>query len=141
MIRSLNRTLLLGTLSVACLGAAVSLAVSAQDPAPAADTVAPAEAAPAAEAPAAAAPATGSAERGKALAYTCQGCHGVTGYKNVYPSYHVPKIVGQSPEYLTAALAAYKNGTRTHGTMQAQATSFSDQDIADIAAYLSSLKK
>ena len=152
MIRSLNRTLLLGTLSVALVGGAVSLAVSAQDPAaeapaaeaPAAEAAAPAPApAAAAAAPATAAPAAivGSAERGKSLSYTCQGCHGVTGYKNAYPSYHVPRIVGQSPEYLTAALTAYKNGTRTHSTMQAQAKSFSDQDIADIAAYLSSLKK
>ena len=145
MIRSLNRTLLLGTLSVALVGGAVSLAVSAQDPAaeapaaeaPTADAAAPAPVA------AAAAPAAivGSAERGKSLSYTCQGCHGVTGYKNAYPSYHVPRIVGQSPEYLTAALTGYKNGTRTHSTMQAQAKSFSDQDIADISAYLSSLKK
>jgi len=147
MIRSLNRTLLLGTLSVALVGGAVSLAVSAQDPAAkapaAADAAAPAPAEATAAAPAAAAaPAiVGSAERGKALSYTCQGCHGVTGYKNAYPSYHVPKIVGQSPEYLTAALVGYKNGTRTHSTMQAQSKSFSDQDIADIAAYLSSLKK
>lgn len=155
MIRSLNRTLLLGTLSVALVGGAVSLAVSAQDPvaeapaaeAPTADAAAPAPAAaaaaPAAVVPAAVVPAAivGSAERGKSLSYTCQGCHGVTGYKNAYPSYHVPRIVGQSPEYLTAALIGYKNGTRTHSTMQAQAKSFSDQDIADIAAYLSSLKK
>lgn len=153
MIRSLNRPLLLGTLSVALIGGAVSLAVSAQDPAaeaPAAEAAAAdaAAAAPAAAAPAAAEPAAaepvamvGSAERGKSLSYTCQGCHGVTGYKNAYPSYHVPKIVGQSPEYLSAALTGYKNGTRTHSTMQAQAKSFSDQDIADIAAYLSSLKK
>lgn len=148
MIRSLNRTLLLGTLSVALVGGAVSLAVSAQDPAaeapaaeaPAADAAAPAPAEQAAPTPVPAA-LVGSAERGKALSYTCQGCHGVTGYKNAYPSYHVPKIVGQSPEYLGAALTAYKNGTRTHSTMQAQAKSFSDQDIADIAAYLSSLKK
>lgn len=133
-------------LSLVLAGGAVSLAVSAQDPASAEapeDTPKPpAEAAPVAAAPAkGSATVVGSAERGKSLTYTCQGCHGVTGYKNAYPSYHVPKIVGQSPEYLTAALTAYKNGTRTHSTMQAQAKSFSDQDIADISAYLSSLKK
>lgn len=83
----------------------------------------------------------GSADAGKQLTYTCQGCHGVTGYKNAYPSYQVPKITGQTSEYLTAALTEYKKGTRKHPTMQAQAQSFSDQDIADIAAYLSSLKK
>jgi cytochrome c553 len=83
----------------------------------------------------------GSAEKGKQLTYTCQGCHGVTGYKNAYPSYHVPKITGQSPEYVINALTEYKKGTRKHPTMQAQGQSFSEQDIADIAAYLSSLKK
>ena len=87
------------------------------------------------------APATaGNAANGKQLTYTCQGCHGVVGYKNVYPTYHVPKIGGQSQQYLLNALAEYKQGKRKHPTMQAQAESFSDQDIADIAAFLSSLK-
>ena len=86
-------------------------------------------------------PATGPAEKGKQLTYTCQGCHGVTGYKNAYPSFSVPKITGQSAEYLESALTEYRKGTRKHPTMQAQAQSFSEQDIRDIAAYLSSLKK
>ena len=85
-------------------------------------------------------PAQGDATRGRQLVYTCQGCHGVTGYKNAYPNYHVPKIGGQSAEYLTSALTEYKKGARKHPTMQAQSQSFSDQDIADIAAFLSTLK-
>lgn len=98
--------------------------------------------APAPAPAASAAPATpvGSAERGKPLTYTCQGCHGLTGYKNAYPNYHVPKIGGQSAQYLVRALTDYKQNKRTHPTMQVQAGSFSDQDIADIAAYLSELK-
>jgi cytochrome c553 len=111
-------------------------AVTAQDaPAPAATMPAPAQAAPAA-----AAPAKGDATRGKGLTYTCRGCHGITGYKNAYPNYHVPKIGGQSETYLANALTEYREGKRKHPTMQAQAESFSPQDIADIAAYLSSLK-
>lgn len=82
----------------------------------------------------------GDAESGRQLTYTCQGCHGIVGYKNAYPSYHVPKIGGQSTQYLVNALNAYQQGTRQHPTMQAQAQSFSEQDIADIAAFLSSLK-
>ncbi len=85
--------------------------------------------------------ATGDASRGKGLVYTCKGCHGLTGYKNAYPSYHVPMIGGQSETYLRNALTEYRTGKRKHPTMQAQAESFSEQDIADIAAYLSSLKK
>ncbi|HEY5971867.1 MAG TPA: c-type cytochrome [Pseudoxanthomonas sp.] len=85
-------------------------------------------------------PLTGNAENGRTLAYTCQGCHGVEGYKNAYPSFHVPRIGGQSAEYLAQALTEYKKGDRKHPTMQAQAQSFSEQDIADISAFLSSLK-
>ncbi len=77
---------------------------------------------------------------GKTLAYTCTGCHGIVDYKNAYPNYRVPKIGGQNEEYIVAALTGYKKGERNHPTMKAQARSFSDQDIADIAAYLSSLK-
>ena len=91
-------------------------------------------------APAAPATLTGNAQTGRTLAYTCQGCHGVTGYKNAYPSFHVPRIGGQSAEYLSQALIEYKKGNRKHPTMQAQAQSFSEQDIADISAYLSSVK-
>ena len=82
----------------------------------------------------------GDAARGKPLTYTCHGCHGLTGYKNAYPNYHVPRIGGQSQQYLFNALSEYRKGTRKHPTMQAQAESFSEQDIADIAAYLSGLK-
>jgi cytochrome c553 len=96
----------------------------------------------AAPTPATAAPAAlvGNAANGKQLTYTCQGCHGVVGYKNAYPNYHVPRIGGQTPQYLANALNEYKQGKRKHPTMQAQAESFSEQDIADIAAFLSGLK-
>jgi len=76
---------------------------------------------------------------GQEKAYTCLGCHGVEHYVNVYPSYHVPRIAGQHAEYLAAALQAYRAGTRSHQTMQANAGLLSDQDIADISAWLASL--
>jgi cytochrome c553 len=81
--------------------------------------------------------AAGDAQRGKQLGYTCLGCHGIENYKNVYPTYSVPKLVGQSPDYLAGALKSYRSKERSHGTMYAQAASLSDQDIDDIAAYLS----
>ena len=84
--------------------------------------------------------ASGDVENGRQLFYTCTGCHGIADYKNAYPSYRVPKVGGQNEQYLIAALTGYKKGERNHPTMKAQASSFSDQDIADIAAYLSSLK-
>lgn len=78
----------------------------------------------------------GDAERGKLLAYTCHGCHGVENYKNAYPNYSVPKLGGQSAQYLANALKAYAAGERSHPTMNSQATTLSDQDRADVAAYL-----
>lgn len=75
--------------------------------------------------------------RGKAISYTCLGCHGVDGYRNAYPNYSVPKLTGQHPEYLIAALQEYKGDQRSHLTMHAQASELSDQDMADIAAYFS----
>jgi len=82
--------------------------------------------------------AAGNAADGKIKAYSCTGCHGIVGYRNVYPHYHVPKIHGQNVAYVIAALNAYKNGERAHPTMRAQGESLSQQDIEDIAAYLSS---
>lgn len=80
--------------------------------------------------------AKGDPDQGKALFYTCTGCHGIVDYKNAYPNYRVPKVGGQNEQYLVAALTAYRNGDRQHPTMRAQAESFTDQEIADIAAFL-----
>lgn len=73
------------------------------------------------------------------LAYTCLGCHGVEGYRNAYPSYRVPKLGGQKAAYLVVAIKGYREGTRAHPTMAAQAASLTDQQIEDAAAYLASL--
>jgi len=78
---------------------------------------------------------TGDPRRGKAISYTCLGCHGVDGYKNAYPNYSVPKLEGQNPDYLASALHGYRDGDRAHLTMHSEASSLSDQDIADIAVY------
>ena len=77
----------------------------------------------------------GDPKRGKAVSYTCLGCHGIDGYKNAYPMYSVPKLEGQSPDYLAAALHGYRDGDRSHITMHDQAETLSDQDIADIASF------
>jgi cytochrome c553 len=83
--------------------------------------------------------AEGNAAAGEKLAYTCLGCHGIDGYRNAYPSYRVPKLGGQKAGYLEIAIRGYRDGTRKHPTMQGQANSLSDQDIADISAYLASI--
>lgn len=83
--------------------------------------------------------AAGDPDAGKIKGYTCTGCHGIPGYKNVYPTYSVPKIGGQNAAYIEAALQAYQSGERKHPTMNLQSESLSGQDIADIAAWLASL--
>jgi cytochrome c553 len=83
--------------------------------------------------------AKGDPAAGKLKVYSCHGCHGVPGYESVYPSYHVPRIAGQNEQYVINALHDYKSGQRKFPTMNAQAGSLSEQDIEDIAAYLSSL--
>lgn len=80
--------------------------------------------------------AAGDPAAGKVKANTCMGCHGIKAYTNVYPTYHVPKLGGQSEAYIVSALMAYKAGERNHPTMHAQAISLSEQDMADIAAFL-----
>ena len=125
------------------IAASAAIAQDAQPPASAAATTPVAQAPAAAPAPApvpAPAALVGDAARGKSLTYTCRGCHGLIGYKNAYPNYHVPKIGGQSQVYLSNALHEYREGKRKHPTMQAQAESFSEQDIADMTTYLSSIK-
>lgn len=93
-------------------------------------TAAPAQAAQAA-------PATqGNPEAGAMKNGMCTGCHAIPGYQTGFPTtYKVPKIVGQSPKYIEAALLQYRKGERSHPTMRGIAGSLTDQDILDLAAY------
>ncbi len=80
--------------------------------------------------------AAGDAAMGQKKFYTCLGCHGIENYKNAYPDYDVPRLRHQNEAYIIAALHEYQSGERPHPTMHAQASSLSNQDIEDIAAYL-----
>ncbi len=82
--------------------------------------------------------AQGDAKAGSVKAIPCMGCHAIPGYSNVYPTYHVPRLGGQRPEYIIAALKAYKAKERSHRTMQAQAASLSEDDMKNIAAFFAS---
>jgi len=83
--------------------------------------------------------AEGNPEAGEAIGYSCLGCHGIDGYRNAYPSYRVPKLGGQKASYLVIALQGYRDRTRPHPTMIAQASSLTDQQIEDVSAYLAGL--
>ncbi len=88
-----------------------------------------------AAAQAAAAP-PGDPNRGAQKIQMCQGCHGVVGWRTAFPEvYRVPKLSGQNPAYLVAALKEYKSGDRSHPSMRAIAASLTEQDMADLAAY------
>ena len=82
--------------------------------------------------------AEGDAKAGQVKSIPCMGCHAIPGYSNVYPTYHVPRVGGQHPQYIVAALKAYKSKQRSHPTMQAQAATLSEDDMNDIAAFFSS---
>ena len=83
--------------------------------------------------------AAGDAAAGRNKVYQCQGCHGIPGWKTAFPEvYHVPKLGGQNAAYIVAALKEYKNGDRDFATMRAIASTLSDQDIEDVAAYYGS---
>lgn len=66
----------------------------------------------------------------------CIGCHSIPGYQASFPQvYRVPKIGGQSPQYLEAALKEYRDGKRAHPTMAGIAKGLTDQQITAVAAY------
>jgi cytochrome c553 len=80
--------------------------------------------------------AQGDPVAGRHKNYQCQGCHGIPDWKTAYPEvYRVPKLGGQHPAYIVAALKAYKSGERDHQTMRAIAADLSVKDMEDIAAY------
>lgn len=77
---------------------------------------------------------------GKAKAAVCAACHGANGIAMI-PTY--PNLAGQNAGYLELALKSYKTGQRTGGqaaVMTGMAAPLSDTDIANLAAYFSSLK-
>ncbi|GAB3456708.1 cytochrome c [Massilia terrae] len=87
--------------------------------------------------------AAGDKANGEALAkkFNCASCHGADFKTPIDPSY--PKLAGQYPDYLVHALTAYKRGGKSWGRnnpiMGGMAAPLSDKDMADIAAYISSL--
>jgi cytochrome c553 len=66
----------------------------------------------------------------------CAACHGLDLQTPVDPSY--PKLAGQYRDYLENSLHAYQTGGRKNPIMAGIAAPLSKQDIADLAAYISS---
>lgn len=76
------------------------------------------------------------ASAGKARAAQCAACHGANGIA-VQPE--TPNLAGQVESYLAKALKDYRSGARKHEQMTLMAKPLSDKDIANLAAYYSSL--
>lgn len=76
------------------------------------------------------------AEQGKAKATACAACHGADG-NSVSPDF--PRLAGQHEDYLLHALKEYKAGRRKNPIMTAQVGALSKSDMANLAAYFSSL--
>lgn len=77
------------------------------------------------------------AAAGRSKARACQTCHGIDGLAKMPDA---PHIAGESPIYLTNQLNAFRSGARTHQIMSVVAAGLSDEDIADLAAWYSSIK-
>lgn len=78
----------------------------------------------------------GDKTAGEKKSAMCIGCHGIPLYQASFPEIHkVPMIAGQNAKYIVNALTAYKKGDRKHPTMRGIATTLTEQDMADLAAY------
>jgi cytochrome c553 len=80
--------------------------------------------------------AAGDIEAGKARAAACAACHGADG-KGVAPN---PALAGKPEAEQVKALQDYKSGARANPIMKGMASSLSDKDMEDVAAYYASLK-
>ncbi|RLA21599.1 MAG: cytochrome c [Gammaproteobacteria bacterium] len=85
--------------------------------------------------------ATGPGEiiAGKMLAKSkCAGCHGAESTGN---QEGLPDLAGKSEAYLVEQLKAFRIGYRNNLMMTPAATSLTDKEIIELAAYYASLKK
>jgi cytochrome c553 len=73
--------------------------------------------------------------REKALA-ACAACHGAAGISAVP---NAPNLAGQPRIYLEDQLKQFRSGRRSHEVMNVVAKPLSDGDIADLAAWYSSI--
>ncbi|MBU3614279.1 cytochrome c [Polynucleobacter sp. Latsch14-2] len=84
-------------------------------------------------------------DKGQALVEkgNCASCHGAGLNAPILPAY--PRLAGQYSDYVYYALRAYQVGNsnpqfgRNNAVMSSQVQAFSDADLHDIAAYVSSL--
>ena len=81
------------------------------------------------------APAQNSAEQ--TVNNVCAACHGADGNSAITLN---PKLAAQYPEYLEKQLTEFKSGKRANAVMSGMASTLSEQDMKDIAAYFAAKK-
>lgn len=84
-----------------------------------------------------AAQAAGSVAAGKKKAVVCFACHGEKG-DSLDPQY--PRLAGQYAGYIVQALKEYQDGQRKNPIMVGFASTLTEQDREDIAAYFAAQK-
>lgn len=74
--------------------------------------------------------------KGQAIAtQVCGACHSFDGSRGTPAN---PILQGQHPEYLVKQLHDFKSGARNNAIMKGFATTLSDQDMRDVAAFYTS---
>jgi len=73
----------------------------------------------------------------KTVATVCAACHGVDG---IAKNPDAPNLAGDNPGYLIKQLKAFKSGARQQDQMSIVAQQLSEEDMANAAAWYSSLK-
>jgi cytochrome c553 len=76
-------------------------------------------------------------QAGKAAAAACGGCHGEVG---VSKTPGMPSLAGLDPNYLVAAMKAYKGGQRKNDMMKSLLATVADPDMSNIAIYYATQK-
>jgi cytochrome c553 len=77
-------------------------------------------------------------EAGQALArQRCQTCHGIDGLAKIPIA---PHLAGESEIYLQTQLRAFRSGKREHEMMSVVAKDLTDEEIASLAAWYSSIE-
>ncbi len=80
--------------------------------------------------------AAGDAVAGKAKSVMCAGCHGREGI-SVSPRY--PNLAFQREAYLAKAINDYRSGVREEPMMLLMVGALTDEDVANLAAYYSTV--
>ncbi|CTQ34673.1 Cytochrome c4 precursor [Jannaschia rubra] len=75
---------------------------------------------------------SGDPEAGRVLAGQCRTCHGLDGLARIPVA---PNIGGEPAPYLERQLRAFRSGERVNEMMSVVASSLSDEQIADLAAW------